>query len=200
MSICDGCGREASDAHSRERIERLELATRFRPIHIQVLLIDAAPPVRLEDFFYRDAKDRSARSAASRRYFDQLTQVARAAPSSDIQEESALADFQRRGLFLTYAVECPVENADVLERAVEQLAPTMLKRIRGSYKPRHIALLSRPLEGLIALLETAGFGDRLIVDPGKAFIDPFCGDQQEPAEYPTSVGERIARALTRPPE
>ncbi len=53
MPVCDGCGMQADDAHIRRRIERLELATRFRPIHIQALLIDAAPPSRSEDYFYR---------------------------------------------------------------------------------------------------------------------------------------------------
>ena len=58
MSVCDGCGAVADDKHIRERIERLELATRFRPVHIRALLIDAAPPPRVEDYFYRAAKDR----------------------------------------------------------------------------------------------------------------------------------------------
>jgi hypothetical protein len=186
MPICDGCLAEARDTHSRERIERLELATRFRPIHIQVLLIDAAPPARLEDFFYRAAKDRAVRSAESRIYFDRLTQSARAAPGSEIEEEAALADFQRRGLFLAYAVECPVEDWGELRKTVGHLAPTMVKRIRASYKPRHVALLGEPLEELIPVFEEAGFGDRLILDRAKPFAASF--------------GERIARALTGLPE
>lgn len=51
MPVCDGCGVQADGDHIRRRIERLELATRFRPIHIHVLLVDAAPPSRLEDYF-----------------------------------------------------------------------------------------------------------------------------------------------------
>src|ERR1700719_4321526 len=38
MRVCDGCGAPADEAHVRQRIERLEMATRFRPIHIQGLL------------------------------------------------------------------------------------------------------------------------------------------------------------------
>jgi hypothetical protein len=35
--LCDGCGQPATPEHIAERIHRLELATRYRPIHIQVL-------------------------------------------------------------------------------------------------------------------------------------------------------------------
>jgi hypothetical protein len=68
MPVCDGCGAQADDAHIRRRIERLELSTRFRPIHIQVLLIDAAPPTRHEEYFYRAAVNRDDRSRGSRNF------------------------------------------------------------------------------------------------------------------------------------
>ena len=50
-AVCDGCGAQVDEAHIRQRIERLELATRFRPIHIQVLLLDAAPPAETRRLF-----------------------------------------------------------------------------------------------------------------------------------------------------
>ena len=90
MVVCDGCGAQADDAHIRARIERLELATRFRPIHIQVLLIDAAPPARPEDYFYAVTKDRSIRSVDSRAYFDELMKCAGFTSDLAIQEEVAL--------------------------------------------------------------------------------------------------------------
>src|ERR1039457_5266879 len=80
MPICDGCGAQVNDAHIRQRIERLEMATRFRPVHISVLLIDAAPPARFEDYFYRATSDRAERSPASRAYFDGLVKCAGAGP------------------------------------------------------------------------------------------------------------------------
>jgi hypothetical protein len=52
MPICDGCGAAVEPEHIRARIERLELATRYRPVHIQTLLIGSAPPVRPEEYFY----------------------------------------------------------------------------------------------------------------------------------------------------
>jgi hypothetical protein len=197
MSFCDGCGTQADGAHIRRRIERLELATRYRPIHIHGLLIDASPPARPEDYFYRAASDRSARSALSRMYFDELTQSIGRAGGSEIHEEGALADFQRRGLFLTYAVECPVENPEELKNAIGQLAPTVLKRILASYKPKQIALLSPETEELIRDFQTAGLDRRLVLDRGRPFSLPFPPEGKKPAEPAGSFGERIAEALAR---
>jgi hypothetical protein len=168
--ICDGCGAPAADdRHIRERIERLELATRFRPIHIQVLVLDAAPPARPEDYFYRFTKDRSQRSAAARRYFDELTGSSQKPVGGEIDEESTLEDFQRRGLFLTYAVECPLAGETALASAVARATPTLLKRLQASYRPKSVALLSPPLEGIIPALRNGGWSERLILEDGKPF-------------------------------
>ena len=197
MSFCDGCGTQADGAHIRRRIERLELATRYRPIHIQGLLIDASPPARMEDYFYRAASDRSARSALSRMYFEELTQSIGRVRGAEIDEEGALADFQRRGLFLTSAVECPVEDPGELKNAIGQLAPTILKRILASYKPKQIALLSPETEELIRDFKAAGLDRRLVLDHGRPFSLPFPSDRNTPAGLTTSFGERIAKALAR---
>jgi hypothetical protein len=197
MPICDGCGTQADGAHIRSRIERLELATRYRPIHIQGLLIDASPPARIEDYFYRAAKDRSARSALSRMYFEELTQLIVRAPETEIEEEGALADFQRRGLFLTYAVECPFKNPGELKNAIGQLAPTLLKRILVSYKPKRVALLSAETEELIRVFQAAGLDRRLVLDRGRPFGLPLPSEREKPAELATSFGEHIALVLAR---
>jgi hypothetical protein len=195
MPICDGCGTRADGAHIRRRIERLELATRYRPIHIQGLLIDASPPGRPEDYFYRAASDRSARSDLSRMYFEELTRLIGRARGSEIDEEGALADFQRRGLFLTYAVECPIENPEELKNAIGQLAPTVLKRILASYKPKQIALLSPETEELIRDFQLAGLDGRLVLDRGRPFSLLLPSEGKQPAGLATSFGERIAKAL-----
>src|ERR1700685_3227105 len=97
MPVCDSCGARVDDAHIRQRIERLELATRFRPVHISVLLIDAAPPARFEDYFYRATSEPSERSPESRAYFDELARTAGVGQVPVVSEEAALTEFQRRG-------------------------------------------------------------------------------------------------------
>jgi hypothetical protein len=195
MLVCDGCGAHSDDAHIRARIERLELATRYRPIHIQVLLIDAAPPARPEDYFYRAAADRSVRSVASRVYFDEMAKCAGFISDPLIQEEAVLVEFQRRGLFLVYALECPVSATGELEAAVRQFAPTVLLRVRTSYKPKHIALLSNATRELAPLLKEGGWNDRLILDGGGPFSDPFLADPPAQAEFATAFGDRLAKAV-----
>ena len=196
MVVCDGCGAQADDAHIRARIERLELATRFRPIHIQVLLIDAAPPARPEDYFYAVTKDRSIRSMDSRAYFDELMKCAGFTADAAIQEESALAEFQRRGLFLASAIECPIREATELEAAVRKVASTVLLRLKSSYKPKYVALLSKPGRELIGPLSEGGWKDRLILDGAGPFFDPFLADPAAQAEFATAFGDRLARAIS----
>lgn len=196
MPVCDGCGTRVDDAHIRRRIERLELATRYRPVHIHVLLIDAAPPERPEDFFYRAAKDRSVRSVASRMYFDELAKLVGAPTGSEADEESLLAEFQRHGYFLTYAIECPFGAQELLESAMRRLAPIIMKRIQSSYQPKYVAPLSLPMQELIRLFGLVGWQDRLVLDGGGPFEDPFLGDPQNQAEFGTALGDRLTKALS----
>lgn len=169
VPVCDGCGGSVDEAHIRRRIERLELATRFRPVHIGLLLIDAAPPARAEDFFYAVNGDRT-RSEAGDRYFDELAELAGVkAGSPGAEPESVLAEFQRRGFFLTSAVECPMDDSDNLRAAVRRLAPTVLRRVQASYKPKHVALISESTSELIDAFRTAGWDDRLILDKHSPF-------------------------------
>lgn len=171
MPVCDSCGAQVDDAHIRQRIERLELATRFRPIHISVLLIDAAPPARIEEYFYRATKDRSERSSASRAYFDGLVKCAGAIPGPEMNEDAALAEFQRHGFFLIGAVECAIESLGDAVKAIERAAPGILRRVKISYKPKHVAFLSPYTQALIPMFQANDWADRLILDHGKPFGD-----------------------------
>jgi hypothetical protein len=199
MIACDACGCPADPQHVRERIERLELATRFRPVHIRVLLIDAAPPVRPEDYFYRVAEDRSVRSEVSRGYFDELLKCVGSPRGAEDGEESGLTDFQRSGFFLAYAVECPIQNSSELEEAVRRAAPAVVKRVQLSYKPKFIALLSRGSGELIPSLQTAGLNDSLILDDGKPFAGPSGDSSVTSAVSGSRFGDRLADALARLP-
>ena len=200
MPNCDGCGREVSPAHRHERILRLELASRFRPIHIQVLFLESAPPLRFEDYFYHAAKDRAARSVGSRMYFDEIMKVLGTPAQPNATEAAQLAEFQRRGFFLTHVVECPVEKEEEMENSIYRMAPTTLTRIQKSYQPKQILLLSQPTQDIIELLQTEGWdGKKLLLDDGGPFYDPFLGDPQNQAEFDTALGDRLAKAVSQLP-
>jgi hypothetical protein len=204
---CDGCGAAASETHIRHRIERLEFATRFRPIHIQVLFLDLTPPPRLEDFFYRPTANPSERSAVSRMWFDEMICGAGIARDFWKDEQSALAEFQRRNLFLAYAVECPIEEicADdesgmsgaIAKGVARQYGETILKRIQFSYKPKCVALLNYGTTELIPLFQQAGWGDRLLLDRGAPVTGPFLGGPASQVDFGTGFGARIAQLLAK---
>lgn len=197
MPVCDGCGATVDDVHIRRRIERLEQATRFRPIHIQFLLIDAAPAANPADFFYHLDGNGARRSVAARMYFNELAKLAGLASGGESADEATLVELQRRGFFLAHAVECPTEDGDKLAETVHRLGPTVLLRVQNSYQPKHIVLISQPTEELIKTLVDADLGERLILDGDGPFVDPFIGDPQSQAEFGTSLGDRLISAISK---
>lgn len=197
MPVCDGCGAVVDEAHIRRRIERIEQATRFRPIHIQFLLIDSAPPRSSADFFYQINGSSSGRSLAARMYFMELAKLAGVKPGAERSYEHTLEEFQRRGFFLAHAVECPMDGEDQLAAIVHRLAPTVLLRVQTSYKPKRIVLVSQQTEELIKTLCDADLGESLVLDGDGPFVDPFLGDPQNQAEFGTSLGDRIVAAISQ---
>jgi hypothetical protein len=139
MTVCDGCGALVEADHIRARIERLELATRYRPVHIQTLLIGDRPPARAEDYFYASGKEG--------------------------------AELQRHGIFLVYAVECPIEDGANAGDAVRRAARSVVLRVQHSYKPKSIVLFSPAVAELIPALREAGLGERLILSDGAPFAE-----------------------------
>jgi hypothetical protein len=165
MRVCDGCGSPADEAHIRQRIERLEMATRFRPIHIQTLLLGDAPPTSIEDYFYRPVREGESRSAPAKNFFIEMLKAAGIAPDAAANEEAALAEFQHRGFYLAHAIECPIESSrtkpEDLNERVRSAAPTIVKRIEFSYRPKHVVAIGVAVKALIPSLQKSSIGDRL---------------------------------------
>jgi|SRR5579872_645340 len=163
--ICDGCGQPASPEHIAARVERLELATRFRPIHIDALFVALEPKPRLEDDFYRPPETRD--------FFDPFLATlnilpAGGKPTGEANGREAgvsqLLEFQRKGCYLTYLSECPLatqRDANLARECISRLAPTLIRRIRFNYKPKHIALIGTNLQPLIEVLQQAAMGPLL---------------------------------------
>src|SRR5216684_570798 len=119
--LCDGCGLAASPEHIAARIERLELATRFRPIHINVLFVALEPmphsrnlvdsllsALNHSDFSGSDGAGLGqALSGSSVRL---SSNEAKPQDEFDSAEETTakLLEFQRRGNYLSFLSECPI--------------------------------------------------------------------------------------------
>jgi hypothetical protein len=195
MPVCDGCGTRADEANIRSRNERIELALRYRPTQITVLILDAAPPARIEDAFYQATRDRSVRSVAARMYFDELVKAAGVSVGPAMQEDSALVEFRKKGFFLSHAVECPGESDAEMVNALRRFAPTVMKRVQYTLQPNYIVPIGVPTQELIRLFGMIGWGDRLVLDKVGPFVDPYLGDPKKQATFNSGFGARISKAL-----
>jgi hypothetical protein len=178
---CDGCGLPASPEHIAERLRRLELSTRFRPVHIGILFVVLAPRIRTEDDFYGPAE--------SKEFIDPFLEALEISQSSsdktalEIDPHAAdlarLVEFQRRGYYLAYLSECPIpENVEPAAVTIARLGPTLVRRIRLNYKPKHIAPLGQELTPLVDALSVAGISPILTLAGGLALPTPRTGDRE----------------------
>jgi hypothetical protein len=185
--LCDSCGIAATPEHIRERMARLELATRHRPFHIGLLLVCTAPPKNPDDDLY--AWERQSASPESRAYVESL--FACVGVSSDKTPTEQLADLQRRGVYVARLIECPMPEGARTGDLAAKFGSVLVKRINFSYKPRQIALLSPVANGLAEILTSAGFGDRLVAS-GKGIEIPVVTDSAAVASVRATLGKAIA--------
>ena len=180
--VCDGCGLPASPEHIAARVARLESATRFRPIHIDTLFVALEPMPRLEDDFYRPPESQS--------FFDPFLSALGILPEAGSLGGKAnatevgvtrLLEFQRKGSYLTYLSECPLTaqtSGDIVGECIPRLAPTLIKRIRFNYKPKHIALVGVNLHPLVEIFKQAGMSSLLDFKQAAPLTSPDSGAAQ----------------------
>jgi hypothetical protein len=161
-------------------LRRLELSTRFRPVHIGILFVALAPNARTEDDFYGPAE--------SKEFIDPFMEALEIIASSEkvalesdahATDSAKLAEFQRRGYYLAYLSECPIsKNQEPSTSTISRLCPTLIRRIRFNYKPKHIAPLGQELFPLIEMLGAAGIGPILTMDEGQVLPTPRTGERE----------------------
>jgi hypothetical protein len=163
--LCDGCGQPASPEHIAQRLQRLEWATRYRPIHLHTLLLGASSPQMPAEFLYSPEQAHAGEAAIL---------VAAAGISTASKSADAIqSEFQRRGIYLTHLLECPLDvpsnAADFLSNALITRLPTLFTRIRRSLKPKRLAFISSSLTPLIERFASAQLSCELALDDGRAF-------------------------------
>src|ERR1700730_810263 len=188
-SLCDGCGQTASPEHIARRLQRLEWATRYRPIHLHTLLLGAISPVAPAEFLYSPQEAHTGEAA---------NLVAAAGISAAGKSADAVqSEFQRRGIYLTHVLECPLDvpssGADSLNNALTTRLPTLFTRIRRSLKPKRLAFISGSLTPLIERFASAQLHCELVLDDGRA----FALDRSNPAEVTAAIA-RFQEGLAVP--
>jgi hypothetical protein len=150
--LCDGCGQPASPDHFARRLRWLEWTTRYRPVHIQALLLGAMAPESESSFLY-SPEGRFEGEAGT--LLDAVL-----IPREGKSAEAVLTDVQKRGLFLAHIVECPLaqgQSAAATELLAKQLLGA-IARIRRSLKPKRVVLLSKELNAVAGKLQEADLG------------------------------------------
>ena len=187
--LCDGCGQPASSEHIARRLQRLEWATRYRPIHLHTLLLGAISPQVPAEFLYSPEKTHSGEAAHL---------IAAAGISSSGKSAGAIqSEFQRRGIYLTHVLECPLDTPstgpDFLTNAFITRLPTLFTRIRRSLKPKRLAFVSRSLTPLIERFASGQLNCELVLDDGRA----FALDHSSPVEVTAAIA-RVQDVLSVP--
>ena len=162
---CDGCGQLATGEHISRRLQRLEWATRFRPIHIQTLLLGAIPSQRDDEFLYSSQAPIAGESSS----ILQAVQISTEGKS----KEAILTEFQKLGLMLTHVLECPLESdtcASESHRLIQNHLPAAVTRIRRSLKPKRVLLLSGHLQRLVDQLHQMDLGCPVFPSPTGTYL------------------------------
>ena len=173
---CDGCGQLADSAHISRRLTRLAWTTRFRPLHIQALLLSGVAPKQDSDFLY----------SPNLSFHGEAGTILNAIhiPTEGKSPETVLADFQKLGLMLAHVLECPLDDGTTQAQAqsyLEAELPATIARIRRSLKPKRVLLLSADLQPYTAKLHEAHLLCPILPSPSGTFLsssDPTEADLQ----------------------
>ena len=155
----------ASPEHIARRLRRLEWATRYRPVHIQTLLLGGVAPSEDAEFLYSPAGE----------FRGEAGQLLRAVGISlaGKSAEAVHAEFQGAGRFLTHLLECPFEAgpnsaAEVVD-LFEKHLPAVASRIRRSLKPNRVMLITDVPPAIVEDVLLLDVGCRMVVDDGQPF-------------------------------
>lgn len=163
--VCDGCGQAASAEHIARRLRRLEWTTRYRPVHINTLLLGAFSPHDEKDFLYAPGGEFHGEAA--------LLLEALGMSSAGRAAEAVHAEFQRAAFFLTHILECPLESAGHLQvdtlTVLKARLPAMATRVRRSLKPKRVMVVTEELTPVVENILMLDLGCPVLLDRGKPF-------------------------------
>jgi hypothetical protein len=157
--------------------------TRYRPIHVQVLILGAASPAADADHLY----------SADREFYGEglalLTALGIYQAGRSV--EAVLTEFQRRGFLLAHILECPVDpDHAVAGRALlETRFAATAARIRRSLKPKKLVLLGEALDSFATRLANELPGIEIVQpEQGRSFpLEKLASGSLATALNPTSV-------------
>src|SRR5215472_7486896 len=187
--LCDGCGQAGSPEHIARRLRRLEWATRYRPVHIQTLLLGGVAPREDEEFLYAPGGEFLGEAAL-------LPRAVGISPEGKTTE-AVHTEFQAAGFFLTHVLECPLEpvnsnSADASALLREHLS-LVASRIRRSLKPKRVILVTAMPPDVVQDILALDLGCEVILNSGKPFALTSSVKEREIARFRAVLDSRAMR-------
>src|SRR3989449_2476828 len=168
--VCDGCGQIASAEHLARRLKRLEWTTRYRPVHINTLILGAFSPRDEKDFLYAPGGEFHGEAA--------LLLAALGISTAGKAAEAVHAEFQRAGFFLTHILECPLEDDGSLQAALKRRLAAVGTRVRRALKPRRVMAVTEELAPVVEDILAMDLGCPVLLDNGKPFgLESYAGEK-----------------------
>jgi|ERR1700730_285077 len=171
--LCEACGQLASLVHIASRLRRLEWTTRYRPVHIQALLLSSIAPTVDNDFLYAPEGQFQGEAGA---LLDAL-EISREGKSAD----TVLTEFQKRGLLFIHVLGCPLEPSQKhsSQQLLERQIPATLARIRRSLKPKRVLLFASELAAFQGRFTESELGVPVFSNHGHLFQFPLSGPHRD---------------------
>jgi hypothetical protein len=159
--VCDGCGQAADGAHIAQRLKRLERVTRYRPIHVQTLFLGSTSPAEDRDHLYSTEGEFHGEGMAILR--------ALGIEHGRRSVGEVLSEIQRQGLLITHVLECPLSDAQARQEAMQKRLPSVLARIRRSYKPKRVVLVGTELCEFVTSITNGKLEAVVVLHSGRPF-------------------------------
>jgi hypothetical protein len=192
---CDGCGQLASPEHTARRLRRLEWATRYRPVHIQTLLLSAISPPEDADYLYTPGREFRGEAAFLLR--------AVGISSEGKTAEAVHTEFQGAGFFLTHLLECPLENEQGIVNKgrmgpdatclLGEHLPAVASRMRRSLKPRRVILVTEVPEQVVQNILALDLGCPVLLNDGRPFGFSPSAEDREIARFRAALESKSTR-------
>ena len=186
---CDGCGQPADSIHIARRLERLAWSTRFRPLHMQALLLGGIAPAQNKDFLYAPDSQFQGEGGA-------ILAALRLNPTGK-SVEAVLIEFQKLGLMLAHVLECPLAEGTIdaqTQALFEKQVPMTITRIRRSLKPKRLLILFNELLPFAQKFQEAGFGIPVLPASG-AFLTDTHGSEANLQAFRSALPQSNAGAV-----
>jgi len=186
---CDGCGQTGSPEHIARRLWRLERATRYRPVHIQTLLLGGFAPREDAEFLYAPGGEFRGEAGLLLR----TVGISSHGKSAEVVHE----EFQAAGFFLGHILECPPESGQDGPRdsagLLREHLPAVASRIRRSLKPKRVILITEMPQEVVQDILGLELGCPVLLDEGRPFALSSSGTEDEIWRFRAVLDSRAMR-------